>query len=227
MVLNNINIKKICKSIILGIAFALISFGVLEFTGGYKVETNLYINDKYLKEMNEDAKYMLSSINYLDFLKRNSKLISNIFDKTDEYTLSKNLLVEKPGEDSTIKVTFISKNKEEAVSFIKEYAKLSNIYILTWKTKYFTNMVNNLEHQYDELNKRTNILEYRDAQADSTISKLVSYKQIKEDKNDIVRLTNYKIKGKYNKKIIVLLFFFIGLFMPIAIDLLKKEYITK
>lgn len=223
MELNNISIRKIAKSFILALIFSILSFVVLKIIGGYKVEANIYINDKYLKEMNEDAKYILSSIKYLDFLDKKSKLIGKIFDKTDEYTLSKNLLVEKPGEDSTLKLTFHSKDKNEAILFSKEYAILANEYVLEWKNKYFTNMVNNLQNQYNELNSKTDIMNYRDALADSTISKLVTYKQIKEDQNDIVRLTNYKIKGRYNKKIIVLIFFMLGAFTPIAIDILKKE----
>ena len=152
-------------------------------------------------------------------------MIGKIFDKTDEYTLSKNLLVEKPGEDSTIKLTFHSKDKEDAILFSKEYATLANEYVLAWKTSYFTNMVNNLQNQYNELNSKTDIMNYRDALADSTISKLVTYKQIKEDKNDIVRLTNYKIKGRYNKKLIELVFFLIGAFIPVSIDILKKDFV--
>lgn len=225
MELNSINMKKILTSFIIGLIFSILSFGVLKIIGGYKVEANLYINDKYLKEMNEDAKYILSSIKYLDFLDKKSKLIGKIFDKTDEYTLSKNLLVEKPGEDSTIKLTFHSKDKEDAILFSKEYATLANEYVLAWKTSYFTNMVNNLQHQYNELNSKTDIMNYRDALADSTISKLVTYKQIKEDKNDIVRLTNYKIKGRYNKKLIELVFFLIGTFIPVSIDILKKDFV--
>ncbi len=225
MELNSINIKKILTSFIIGLIFSILSFGVLKIIGGYKVEANLYINDKYLKEMNEDAKYILSSIKYLDFLDKKSKLIGKIFDKTDEYTLSKNLLVEKPGEDSTIKLTFHSKDKEDAILFSKEYATLANEYVLAWKTSYFTNMVNNLQNQYNELNSKTDIMNYRDALADSTISKLVTYKQIKEDKNDIVRLTNYKIKGRYNKKLIELVFFLIGAFIPVSIDILKKDFV--
>lgn len=225
MELNSINMKKILTSFIIGLIFSILSFGVLKIIGGYKVEANLYINDKYLKEMNEDAKYILSSIKYLDFLDKKSKLIGKIFDKTDEYTLSKNLLVEKPGEDSTIKLTFHSKDKEDAILFSKEYATLANEYVLAWKTSYFTNMVNNLQHQYNELNSKTDIMNYRDALADSTISKLVTYKQIKEDKNDIVRLTNYKIKGRYNKKLIELVFFLIGAFIPVSIDILKKDFV--
>lgn len=225
MELNSINMKKILTSFIIGLIFSILSFGVLKIIGGYKVEANLYINDKYLKEMNEDAKYILSSIKYLDFLDKKSKLIGKIFDKTDEYTLSKNLLVEKPGEDSTIKLTFHSKDKEDAILFSKEYATLANEYVLAWKTSYFTNMVNNLQNQYNELNSKTDIMNYRDALADSTISKLVTYKQIKEDKNDIVRLTNYKIKGRYNKKLIELVFFLIGAFIPVSIDILKKDFV--
>lgn len=225
MELNSINMKKILTSFIIGLIFSILSFGVLKIIGGYKVEANLYINDKYLKEMNEDAKYILSSIKYLDFLDKKSKLIVKIFDKTDEYTLSKKLLVEKPGEDSTIKLTFHSKDKEDAILFSKEYATLANEYVLAWKTSYFTNMVNNLQNQYNELNSKTDIMNYRDALADSTISKLVTYKQIKEDKNDIVRLTNYKIKGRYNKKLIELVFFLIGAFIPVSIDILKKDFV--
>lgn len=224
MELNSINIKKILTSFIIGLIFSILSFGVLKIIGGYKVEANLYINDKYLKEMNEDAKYILSSIKYLDFLDKKSKLIGKIFDKTDEYTLSKNLLVEKPGEDSTIKLTFHSKDKEDAILFSKEYATLANEYVLAWKTSYFTNMVNNLQNQYNELNSKTDIMNYRDALADSTISKLVTYKQIKEDKNDIVRLTNYKIKGRYNKKLIELVFFLIGAFIPVSNRYFKKRF---
>lgn len=224
MVLNNLKLNKIIKSIVLGLVFAIISFVILRVIGGYKIETNLYINDKYLKEMNEDAKYMLSSIKYLDYLNGKSEFINKIFDKTDEYTLSKNLLVEKPGEDSTLKLTFHAKNKEDAILFSKEYAKLANEYVLSWKTNYFTKMVNNLQNQYNELNSKTDIMKYRDAQADSTISKLVTYKQIQEDKNDIVTITNYKIKGRYNKKLIVLVFFAMGVFLPISIDILKKEF---
>lgn len=224
MVLNNLKLNKIIKSIVLGLVFAIISFAILRVIGGYKIETNLYINDKYLKEMNEDAKYMLSSIKYLDYLNGKSEFIDKIFDKTDEYTLSKNLLVEKPGEDSTLKLTFHAKNKEDAILFSKEYAKLANEYVLSWKTNYFTKMVNNLQKQYNELNSKTDIMKYRDAQADSTISKLVTYKQIQEDKNDIVTITNYKIKGRYNKKLIVLVFFAMGVFLPISIDILKKEF---
>ena len=79
-------LNKIFKSFILGLILAIISYVALSFVGGYKVETTMYVNDKYLKEMNEDAKYILSSLNYLDYLRDNSKLVKNIFKQTDEYT---------------------------------------------------------------------------------------------------------------------------------------------
>ncbi len=223
MELNNKNIKKIFLSALIGFVFAILSFGVLKIIGGYKVETTMYVNDKYLKEMNEDAKYILSSLNYLDYLKDSSKLINKLFNKTDEYSLTKALLVEKPGEDSTVKLTFQTKDKIDAIAFSKEYAKLANEYILSWKTKYFTEMVNNLTRQYNELNTKTNIMEYRDALADSTISKLVSYKQIKEDQSSIVTITNYRIKSRYNKKLICLVMFLLGTSLP----MIYETYIKK
>ena len=171
-------LNKIFKSFILGLILAIISYVALSFVGGYKVETTMYVNDKYLKEMNEDAKYILSSLNYLDYLRDNSKLVKKIFKQTDEYTLSKGLLVEKPGEDSTVKLTFQTKSKDDAILFSKEYANLANKYILSWKTQYFTTMVDNLNRQYNELNTKTDIEKYRDALADSTISKLVTYKPV-------------------------------------------------
>lgn len=212
-------LNKIFKSFILGLILAVISYVALSFIGGYKVETTMYVNDKYLKEMNEDAKYILSSLNYLDYLRDNSKLVKKIFKQTDEYTLSKSLLVEKPGEDSTVKLTFQTKSKDDAILFSKEYANLANKYILSWKTKYFTTMVENLNRQYNELNTKTDIEMYRDALADSTISKLVTYKQIKEDQSDIIRITNYRIKGRFNKKIIVVLCFLIGAFIPVIYEM--------
>ncbi|AKC95665.1 hypothetical protein [Sneathia vaginalis] len=212
-------LNKIFKSFILGLILAIISYVALSFVGGYKVETTMYVNDKYLKEMNEDAKYILSSLNYLDYLRDNSKLVKNIFKQTDEYTLSKGLLVEKPGEDSTVKLTFQTKSKDDAILFSKEYANLANKYILSWKTQYFTTMVDNLNRQYNELNTKTDIEKYRDALADSTISKLVTYKQIKEDQSDIIRITNYRIKGRFNKKIIVVLCFLIGAFIPVVYEM--------
>ena len=51
-------LNKIFKSFILGLILAIISYVALSFVGGYKVETTMYVNDKYLKEMNEDAKYI-------------------------------------------------------------------------------------------------------------------------------------------------------------------------
>lgn len=219
MELNNKNIKKIFLSALIGFVFAILSFGVLKIIGGYKVETTMYVNDKYLKEMNEDAKYILSSLNYLDYLKDSSKLINKLFNKTDEYSLTKALLVEKPGEDSTVKLTFQTKSKDDAILFSKEYANLANKYILSWKTQYFTTMVDNLNRQYNELNTKTDIEKYRDALADSTISKLVTYKQIKEDQSDIIRITNYRIKGRFNKKIIVVLCFLIGAFIPVVYEM--------
>lgn len=212
-------LNKIFKSFILGLILAVISYIALSFVGGYKVETTMYVNDKYLKEMNEDAKYILSSLNYLDYLRDNSKLVKKIFKQTDEYTLSKGLLVEKPGEDLTVKLTFQTKSKDDAILFSKEYANLANKYILSWKTQYFTTMVDNLNRQYNELNTKTDIEKYRDALADSTISKLVTYKQIKEDQSDIIRITNYRIKGRFNKKIIVVLCFLIGAFIPVVYEM--------
>ena len=96
---------------------------------------------------------------------------------------------------------------------------MANKYILSWKTQYFTTMVDNLNRQYNELNTKTDIEKYRDALADSTISKLVTYKQIKEDQSDIIRITNYRIKGRFNKKIIVVLCFLIGAFIPVVYEM--------
>lgn len=40
-------LNKIFKSFILGLILAVISYVVLSFVGGYKVETTMYVNDKY------------------------------------------------------------------------------------------------------------------------------------------------------------------------------------
>lgn len=196
--------KNIIKMLILAISFSAISYIFVGFIQMQKISVNVYVNDKYLKEMNDDAKYILSSYDFNTYLMNNSSKIKDIFSKTSENELSKNILVEKPNNESILKITFVTKNKENGIEFAKEYVKLANEYIKNTQLEYFTKMTNTLEKQYDELNKKTKILEYRDAQADSTISKLIFYKQIKEDKNDVVRLTNFVVKGKYNKKIIVL-----------------------
>ena len=62
-------LNKIFKSFILGLILAIISYVALSFVGGYKVETTMYVNDKYLKEMNEDAKYILSTLNKIYYLR--------------------------------------------------------------------------------------------------------------------------------------------------------------
>lgn len=196
--------KNIIKMLILAISFSAISYVFVGFIQMQKISVNVYVNDKYLKEMNDDAKYILSSYDFNTYLMNNSSKIKDIFSKTSENELSKNILVEKPNNESILKITFVTKNKGNGIEFAKEYVKLANEYIKNTQLEYFTKMTNTLEKQYDELNKKTKILEYRDAQADSTISKLIFYKQIKEDKNDVVRLTNFVVKGKYNKKITVL-----------------------
>ena len=66
-------------------------------------------------------------------------------------------------------------------------------------------------------------MEYRDALADSTISKLVSYKQIKEDQSSIITITNYRIKSRYNKKLICLVMFLLGASLP----MIYETYIKK
>ena len=210
--------KNIIKMLILAISFSAISYIFVSLIQIQKISVNVYVNDKYLKEMNDDAKYILSSYNFNTYLMNNSSKIKDIFLKINENEISKNILVEKPNNESILKISFFTKNSENGIEFAKEYVKLANEYIKNNQLEYFTKMTNTLEKQYDELNKKTKILEYRDAQADSTISRLIFYKQIKEDNTDVVRLTNFVIKGKYNKKIIVL-----GSFLLAFILVIFKE----
>lgn len=227
MELSKIIKSNIKKSLLLSILLTILSFMLLKFINSYKIEATMYVNDKYVKEMNEDAKYLLSSIRYLDYLEKNSKTLSNIVAKTDEYSLSKSLLLEKSAQDSSIKLTFFAKDKEKAIDFAKEYSNLANMYILKWKDEYFGLIVKTLEKQYEDMKSKTNIVQYRDALADSTIFKLVSYKQIEEDRNDIIRINTYKIKSKYNTKIILLAVFCLGFVLPIAYELYKNELKNK
>lgn len=212
--------KNIIKMLILSSILTVVAYLIVSYIQVQKITVNLYVNEKYIKEMNDDAKYILSSHNFNSYLIANSKVISKVFTKIEENELSKNILVEKPSSnESTLKITFIAKNKEIGNEFAYEFIKLSNEYIKNIQFSYFSKMTENLERQYNELNKRTKIVEYRDAQADTTISKLVFYKQIKEDKNDVVRLTNIVNKGKYNKKLILLAAFLLGF----AIIIFKEE----
>lgn len=212
--------KNIIKMLILSSILTVVAYLIVSYIQVQKITVNLYVNEKYIKEMNDDAKYILSSHNFNSYLIVNSKVISKVFTKIEENELSKNILVEKPSSnESTLKITFIAKNKEIGNEFAYEFIKLSNEYIKNIQFSYFSKMTENLERQYNELNKRTKIVEYRDAQADTTISKLVFYKQIKEDKNDVVRLTNIVNKGKYNKKLILLATFLLGF----AIIIFKEE----
>lgn len=212
--------KNIIKMLILSSILTVVAYLIVSYIQVQKITVNLYVNEKYIKEMNDDAKYILSSHNFNSYLIANSKVISKVFTKIEENELSKNILVEKPSSnESTLKITFIAKNKKIGNEFAYEFIKLSNEYIKNIQYSYFSKMTENLERQYNELNKRTKIVEYRDAQADTTISKLVFYKQIKEDKNDVVRLTNIVNKGKYNKKLILLATFLLGF----AIIIFKEE----
>lgn len=223
MELNSIIKKKFKFMLVLSLLLAILSFIILSFTNSYKVTANLFINDKYIKEMNDDAKYILSSLDYLNKFEKKSKYLSRIFKKTDEYSLSKAILVEKPSNDSVLKITFTSLDKEESIDFLKEYADFANFYLINFKNEYFSQITSNLSSQYDELKSKTDITQYRDALADSTISRLIYYKQIKEDKFQIVRLINYNVKPKFNKKLIALCFFVIGFLLPIVPDIIKKN----
>lgn len=215
--------KNIIKMLILSSILTVVAYLIVSYIQVQKITVNLYVNEKYIKEMNDDAKYILSSHNFNSYLIANSKVISKVFTKIEENELSKNILVEKPSSnESTLKITFIAKNKEIGNEFAYEFIKLSNEYIKNIQYSYFSKMTENLERHYNELNKRTKIVEYRDAQADTTISKLVFYKQIKEDKNDVVRLTNIVNKGKYNKKLILLATFLLGFVIIIFKEELER-----
>ncbi|WP_068268329.1 YveK family protein [Caviibacter abscessus] len=215
--------KNILKILILSTILTVLAYLVVSYIQVQKITVNIYVNEKYIKEMNDDAKYILSSHNFNSYLIANSKMINKVFSKVDENELSKNILVEKPiSNESTLKITFTTKDKQLGKEFAYELVNLSNSYIKDIQFSYFSKMSENLEKQYNELNKRTNIIEYRDAQADTTISKLVFYKQIKEDKNDVVRLTNVMNKGKYNKKIILLAAFLLGFVLIIFKEEIEK-----
>ena len=224
MELSKIIKKQILKSFLLSIILSVFGFLILNFVNSYKFETVIYLNEKYFKEINEDTKYLLSSMDYLKYMKNNSKLLEKTMPNKELYSLSKEMLLEKSGQDTVIKFTFFTKDKESGIEFVDEYIGLANNYLLSYKNKYFSSQVEILNRQYNELNNKTNILEYRDALADSTISKLVSYKQYLEDDSPIVKVNTYKIKNKFNKKIIVLLFFCLGFVLPILFEIYKKEY---
>lgn len=215
--------KNIVSILITSIGLSLIAYGTVSYIQVQKITINVFVNEKNIKEMNDDSKYILSSKKFNDYIIEHSKTITKVFNKNAIEKLSKNILVEKPNNETTLKISFTTKDKEAGNEFATEFVDLSNTYIKNVQYGYFSKMSENLENQYNELNKRTNLKDYRDALADSTITKLIFYKQIKEDKSEIVRLTNIVSKGKYNKKLIIFASFLLGFVLIIFKEELKKQ----
>ena len=71
--------KNIIKMLILAISFSAISYVFVGFIQMQKISVNVYVNDKYLKEMNDDAKYILSSYDFNTYLMNNSSYSALFF----------------------------------------------------------------------------------------------------------------------------------------------------
>lgn len=190
----------------------------------FKTEINLYSNDRVLREVNEIPKFSLSSFDYLSYLHKNSKAFAakepNVVKFTQTY--SQKITVESEDNNPNVKIKFNSSSIDEGNKLAQEYATVANSYINNKETDFLNTQLKLLQEQYDFINKNTDIRTTKDTLTDTLVARLGYYKLLKNDTSPLLKLINYTTKPAINKKLVLVLAVFMGLFLGSLLAIIKE-----
>lgn len=190
----------------------------------FKTEINLYSNDRVLREVNEIPKFSLSSFDYLSYLHKNSKAFAakepNVVKFTQTY--SQKITVESEDNNPNVKIKFNSTSVDEGNKLAQEYATVANSYINNKETDFLNTQLKLLQEQYDFINKNTDIRTTKDTLTDTLVARLGYYKLLKNDTSPLLKLINYTTKPAINKKLVLVLAVFMGLFLGSLLAIIKE-----
>lgn len=125
----------------------------------FKSEITLYGNDKVLTEIGENSQFSLTSFDFFNYLKKNSKTLKNVNLPDDKFLkeMTTKLTAQSETNDPMVKVKFSTNSKSEGENFAKEYPILAQNYLLERKNNFLDSQIKLLEQQYSFLTKNVDI----------------------------------------------------------------------
>ena len=115
----------------------------------FKSEITLYGNDKVLTEIGENSQFSLTSFDFFNYLKKNSKTLKNVNLPDDKFLkeMTTKLTAQSETNDPMVKVKFSTNSKSEGENFAKEYPILAQNYLLERKNNFLDSQIKLLEQQ--------------------------------------------------------------------------------
>ena len=189
----------------------------------FKSEITLYGNDKVLTEIGENSQFSLTSFDFFNYLKKNSKTLKNVNLPDDKFLkeMTTKLTAQSETNDPMVKVKFSTNSKSEGENFAKEYPILAQNYLLERKNN-LDSQIKLLEQQYSFLTKNVDIRTTKDSLTDTLVSRLAYYRLLKNDPTPVVKFINSTTKPSLNKKLVIAGSLFLGIFLGILIAFMKE-----
>lgn len=190
----------------------------------FKSEITLYGNDKVLTEIGENSQFSLTSFDFFNYLKKNSKTLKNVNLPDDKFLkeMTTKLTAQSETNDPMVKVKFSTNSKSEGENFAKEYPILAQNYLLERKNNFLDSQIKLLEQQYSFLTKNVDIRTTKDSLTDTLVSRLAYYRLLKNDSTPVVKFINSTTKPSLNKKLVIAGSLFLGIFLGILIAFMKE-----
>lgn len=190
----------------------------------FKSEITLYGNDKVLTEIGENSQFSLTSFDFFNYLKKNSKTLKNVNLPDDKFLkeMTTKLTAQSETNDPMVKVKFSTNSKSEGENFAKEYPILAQNYLLERKNNFLDSQIKLLEQQYSFLTKNVDIRTTKDSLTDTLVSRLAYYRLLKNDQTPVVKFINSTTKPSLNKKLVIAGSLFLGIFLGILIAFMKE-----
>ena len=190
----------------------------------FKSEIILYGNDKVLTEIGENSQFSLTSFDFFNYLKKNSKTLKNVNLPDDKFLkeMTTRLTAQSETNDPMVKVKFSTNSKSEGENFAKEYPILAQNYLLERKNNFLDSQIKLLEQQYSFLTKNVDIRTTKDSLTDTLVSRLAYYRLLKNDSTPVVKFINSTTKPSLNKKLVIAGSLFLGIFLGILIAFMKE-----
>ena len=190
----------------------------------FKSEITLYGNDKVLTEIGENSQFSLTSFDFFNYLKKNSKTLKNVNLPDDKFLkeMTTKLTAQSETNDPMVKVKFSTNSKSEGENFAKEYPILAQNYLLERKNNFLDSQIKLLEQQYSFLTKNVDIRTTKDSLTDTLVSRLAYYRLLKNDPTPFVKFINSTTKPSLNKKLVIAGSLFLGIFLGILIAFMKE-----
>ena len=190
----------------------------------FKSEITLYGNDKVLTEIGENSQFSLTSFDFFNYLKKNSKTLKNVNLPDDKFLkeMTTKLTAQSETNDPMVKVKFSTNSKSEGENFAKEYPILAQNYLLERKNNFLDSQIKLLEQQYSFLTKNVDIRTTKDALSDTLVSRLAYYRLLKNDSTPVVKYINSITKPAINKKIVLVAAIFLGFLLGTFIAFVKE-----